>query len=82
MTMRAHYLRAEEITEEGTWRNEVEKPRVGSEWVAIREEASGVHTGWTTVSLWAFDKIDDERQICKYCTTTKDGQMCTGAFGI
>lgn len=74
MSMRAAYANAADVTEDDALGRNVERPISGDERIGIREVAKGVHTGWSTTSLWAFEKVDGERRFCKYCITTKEDQ--------
>lgn len=42
--------------------------------VGISEISQGVNTGWKTVAVWGFQRLDGERRFCKYCITTKGDQ--------
>ncbi|KAK2051503.1 hypothetical protein LY76DRAFT_640100 [Colletotrichum caudatum] len=71
MSMRAQYVPMAEVSEEDLMGHEIERPSVSDDRVAIKEMTEGVNTGWKTTVLWGFEKVNEERRFCKYCTTTR-----------
>lgn len=49
----------------------------GEQRIGIMEVICGVHTGWTSRTLWGFEMIEGSRHFCKYATTVKDDQKAT-----
>lgn len=70
------YVTQKEVTNEDSLGRSVE-PIDGEDRIGIMEIAKGVHTGWASRTLWAFEAIEGERHLCKYATTTKDDRKAT-----
>ena len=67
------YVTQGDVTDEDSLGREVERIS-GEQRIGILEIACGVHTGWTSRTLWGFETIEGRRHFCKYATTTKDDQ--------
>ncbi|EKG11532.1 hypothetical protein MPH_11025 [Macrophomina phaseolina MS6] len=74
IAMHCSYVKAADVADEDSFGASVERPLSDDERIGIMEISEGVHTGWFTTTLWAFETVDGERRFCKYCTTTKDDQ--------
>ncbi|KAL8727212.1 MAG: hypothetical protein Q9166_006176 [cf. Caloplaca sp. 2 TL-2023] len=70
------YVTSDDMTKMDSLQREIEwvsgQPNVG-----IMEITVGIHTGWTSRTLWGFEKVEGQRNLCKYATTTKDEQKAT-----
>ena len=73
VSARNSYVTLGEVSVEDFLGREIERIS-GERRIGILEIACGVHTGWTSRTLWAFERIEGRRHLCKYATTTKDNQ--------
>lgn len=78
MSMRARYVGRAEVNNAlgaSSLEREIEYPlgssEDGEEVMAIEETSEGKNTGWKTVAVWGFERVDGGRRFCKYCITTK-----------
>ena len=67
------YVTQGEVTDEDSLGREVERIS-GEQRIGILEITCGIHTGWTSRTLWGFEEIEGRRHLCKYAITTKDDQ--------
>ncbi|KAL8754895.1 MAG: hypothetical protein Q9184_004963 [Pyrenodesmia sp. 2 TL-2023] len=72
------YLTEDGLTTEDTLSRTIE-PANGQQQqvIGILKITTGVHTGWTSRTVWGFERIDGGKYLCKYATTTKDNQKAT-----
>ncbi|KAL8704426.1 MAG: hypothetical protein Q9201_002417 [Fulgogasparrea decipioides] len=70
------YVTEDDVTVADSLQREVERTQ-GQQRIGIMEITAGVHTGWTSRTLWGFERIEGIKHLCKYATTTKDGQKAT-----
>ncbi|KAI4207807.1 MAG: hypothetical protein LQ348_000444 [Seirophora lacunosa] len=70
------YVGHDEVTKADSLQREIEQIS-GQSTVGIMEKTVGIHTGWTSRTLWAFERVEGQRRLCKYATTTKDDQKAT-----
>lgn len=76
VSARNSYVSENDVTSEDSLGREIERIS-GQQRIGIMEIASGVHTGWTSRTLWGFETIEKGRHLCKYAITTKDEQKAT-----
>ena len=70
------YVAQDELTAADTLGHEIERLD-GQAQVGIMEVTSGVHTGWTSRTLWGFESIEGRRHLCKFAITIKDDQKAS-----
>ncbi|KAL8840022.1 MAG: hypothetical protein Q9170_001506 [Blastenia crenularia] len=70
------YVTRDAVTMEDSLQRHIEQVD-GDERIGILEITTGVYTGWTSQTLWGFEKIDGKKYFCKYATTTKGDQKAT-----